>query len=182
MEDFIVPLITIALVEFGDKSQLAILGLSSRTKNYLVLLAGVMLAFSIVDGTAILLGNLATNLIPNQSMKLISGGLFIFFGLAALVKKRGVEKEINSPEGVFLSGFLLVFLSEWGDKTQLSSALFAAKYNPVLVFAGIILSLFLLSAAAIFAGSFLYSKISHRTVNILSAVIFIILGSYSIFS
>jgi len=54
IEDILVPLIVTGLAEFGDKTQLSILLLSLRTKKHLYLLLGVMLAFLIVDGVAVL--------------------------------------------------------------------------------------------------------------------------------
>ena len=53
----IIPLLAVGLAEMGDKTQLSILILSTRTKEYFRLLLGVMLAFLLADGLAILLGS-----------------------------------------------------------------------------------------------------------------------------
>ena len=45
--------------------------------------------------------------------------------------------------------FTMVFLAEWGDITQVTAANLAAKYDPVLVFAGATLGLWAVGAAAI---------------------------------
>jgi len=50
IEDILIPLVAIAAAELGDKTQISILLLSSKTKKHLQLLLGVMLAFLIVDG------------------------------------------------------------------------------------------------------------------------------------
>jgi putative Ca2+/H+ antiporter (TMEM165/GDT1 family) len=63
IEDILIPLVAIGLAEMGDKTQLSILLLSSRTDRYLQLLLGVMLAFFIVDGAAILLGSWITTVV-----------------------------------------------------------------------------------------------------------------------
>jgi len=54
IEDILIPLVAIAAAELGDKTQISILLLSSKTKKHLQLLLGVMLAFLIVDGIVIL--------------------------------------------------------------------------------------------------------------------------------
>ena len=55
MADVIIPLVAIALAEFGDKTQLSLFFLSSKTKKSLHLLLGTVFAFPIVDGAAVFL-------------------------------------------------------------------------------------------------------------------------------
>lgn len=50
-----------------------------------------------------------------------------------------------SSRSAFISGFSMIFLSEWGDKTQIASALFATEYDPHMVLTGVMMALFLLS-------------------------------------
>ena len=69
IQDILVPFLTIGLAELGDKTQLAILCLASKTRRHLQLLLGIILAFVIADGLAVFLGNYITNLIPNKSVK-----------------------------------------------------------------------------------------------------------------
>ena len=57
-------MLAVGLAEMGDKTQLSILLLSSRTREYFRLLLGVMLAFLLADGFAILVGSWVTNVIP----------------------------------------------------------------------------------------------------------------------
>ena len=73
LNEIIIPLIAIGLAEMGDKTQLSVILLSSRTPEYIPLLAGVMLAFLITDGFAILIGSWMTGIIPLDLLKLISG-------------------------------------------------------------------------------------------------------------
>jgi Ca2+/H+ antiporter, TMEM165/GDT1 family len=112
-------MVAVGLAEMGDKTQLSILLLSSRTKEYFKLLLGVILAFLIVDGVAILLGSWITNLLPAHILKLISAAVFIGFGLIILFKGKEEEEGEASFKNPFISGFTMIFLSEWGDKTQI---------------------------------------------------------------
>lgn len=176
IESILIPFLTIGLAELGDKSQLAVLNLATRTKNHLFLLLGVVLAFVLVDGTAILFGGWLTNLMPTSLLKVVSGMLFIIFGILSFRKSEEELVESNHNSRVFLSSFSLIFLSEWGDKTQLSAALFATKYQPLFVFIGVILSLALLSLVAIYIGKYLFAKVDKKLINMASGLLFIVLG------
>ncbi len=180
IQDILVPFIAVGIAELGDKTQLAVLALSSRTRKYLELLFGVILAFAVADGLAVLLGGFVASAIPQAYIKLASGILFVAFGIGML--KSGAEKvEKLGMKNVFLTSFTIVLVSEMGDKTQISSALFAAQFNPFLVFIGIIAALSLLSLAAVFIGKLLVSRISREKVTIVSALIFIAIGAITVF-
>jgi len=47
----------------------------------------------------------------------------------------------------------VVFLAEWGDITQLTTANLAARYDPLLVFAGATLGLWAVAAVAVSVGA-----------------------------
>src|SRR3989344_674675 len=113
---FILPFITIFLAELLDKSQLTVLLLASKTKKHLQLFLGVMLAFMVVDGSAILFGSIISDLFPQGFMRILSGLLFIIFGILSL-KPQDSEKQEARLQHPLISGFSLVFFSEWGDKT-----------------------------------------------------------------
>ena len=184
LNEIIIPLIAIGLAEMGDKTQLSVILLSSRTREYIPLLAGVMLAFLITDGFAILIGSWMTGIIPLDLLKLISGGVFILFGALIL---RGDQKEAEEERGLssgnaLLSGFSLIFLSEWGDKTQIASALFATEYNPIMVFIGVMAALFILSVMAIYLGQIISQKVDRKLVSRIAGTIFLIIGTAIILS
>ncbi|VVB68860.1 Uncharacterised protein [uncultured archaeon] len=161
----------------GDKTQLSVLLLSSRTKDYLQLLLGVMLAFLLADGFAILVGSWVTSVVPVHLVKLISGMAFILFGIMIL---KGDGSEYNSgslsPESAFVSGFSMIFLSEWGDKTQIASALFATEYNPGMVFIGVMAALLLLSIMAIWLGRFLSGRVDRKVITKIAGTVFLLIG------
>jgi len=178
--DFIIPFIAIALAELGDKTQLSILFLSVKTDRRMQLFLGVLLAFMIVDGIAILAGAWITEIVPIIYLKIISAVVFTSFGIWTLSSLRKKEKEdISSSsrfKNTFLSGFALIFVAEWGDKTQIASALFATKYNPFIVFAGVIGALAVLSITAIYLGKFISRKIDRRTMTKIAGIVFIASG------
>lgn len=164
--------------EFGDKTMLAILLLSSKTKHPILLLAGAMLGFLIVDGSAIVFGAWSGQSIPFFWIKLVSGGLFLFLGLKMLL-----EKSDDSPDEArhhdkhpFFAGFLVIFFAEWGDKTQIASALFASRYNAWMVAAGAMAALFVITAAAAFFGQWIGHRLRPVFIQKAAGILFICMG------
>jgi putative Ca2+/H+ antiporter (TMEM165/GDT1 family) len=177
IQDILIPFLLVGLAELGDKTQIAVLVLSTKTREYAHLLAGVMLAFILTDGLAILLGNVIANRIPMDYVRIGAGIMFIIFGVMTLINKEDDDEEgsyeLKSP---FISGFGLILVSEMGDKTQLASALFATQYDPVMVFIGVVLALFLLSSMAVYVGKMLMEKINKNTISRAAGILFIVIG------
>jgi len=175
IQDLLIPFVSIGLAELGDKTQLAVLCLASKTDKYLQLLLGVILAFAITDGLAILLGNFITAHIPILYIKIVSGVIFIIFGIITLLNNKTEEArcELKQP---FTSGFFLILVSEMGDKTQIAAGLFATKYNPVMVFIGVLSALTVLSVMAVYLGKFIALRMNKRVISKIAGVMFIALG------
>ena len=175
--EILIPLLAVGLAEMGDKTQLSVILLSSRTREYTPLLAGVMLAFLITDGIAILLGSWVTEIVPIYLVKLISGTIFILFGAMALKEEQKEEEEDRLHTGnALVSGFSLIFLSEWGDKTQIASALFAMEYDPIPVLIGVMAALFVLSTMAIYLGRIISERLDRRLISRVAGVVFLTIG------
>ncbi len=179
IQDILIPFIAVGLAELGDKTQLAVLCLASKTKEYSRLFLGVMLGFFITDGLAVLLGSMIVGRVPENIIRLVSGGLFIGFGVWMLIQKTEEEScDLKSP---FLSGFLLILMCEMGDKTQIVSGLFATRFEPILVLAGVLLSLATVSVMAIYLGKTISGRIDRKKMSIAAGTVFIILGILSFF-
>lgn len=83
---------------------------------------------------------------------------------------------------IFLTIFITVFIAELGDKTQLSTMLFAADktVSKLTVFFAASAALILASAIGVLAGGLLSNYVSERTMNIVAGLGFIIIGIYTI--
>lgn len=79
----------IALMELGDKTQLASIVLAAELKNPLIVLIGVMLAFSVVTGIGIIIGSKLLKLIPEKYVKIGASLLFILFGFIFILNAVG---------------------------------------------------------------------------------------------
>ncbi len=178
MKAFLIPFAAIFLAEFGDKTMLATLMMASRTRKHAALFFGVLLAFAVVDGAAILLGAAAPNILPVRAVKIVSGILFIVGGVLMFINPESEEKEVEESKMIhpFWAGFWVVFAAEWGDKTQIAAGLFASRFPPLQVFLGAMLALGALAAIAVFAGRFIAGKISRSRLEKIASVIFVVMG------
>jgi len=172
----LIPLIVIGLAEFGDKTQLSIFLLSSKTKKHLHLLLGVMFAFLIVDGAAVLIGSWIINIVPMRFIRTLSGIILIISGVSILRAKEVKGESRLYSRSSFLSGFALIFVTEWGDKTQIAAGILATKYNPLMVLTGAVTVLGLLSIVAVYFGRFISNKISRKVLTRIAGILFILMG------
>ncbi len=149
--------------------------LSSKTKKHLQLLVGAILAFAIVDGVAIIAGTWITTIIPIDYLKIISAIVFIIIGIVMLISKDDGKKE-TKQKNPFIAAFLIIILTEWGDKTQIAAAIFATQYEAIFVFIGTMTALLILSLIAIFFGKIISTKMNKKIINKIAGILFIILG------
>jgi putative Ca2+/H+ antiporter (TMEM165/GDT1 family) len=176
IEDFLFPFIAVGLAELGDKTQLCILLMSTKTDKHLQFLLGAVLAFFLVDGIAVLAGSWVTTVIPTTTLKAASGIVFIVFGLLTLRDKDDGECDTKPLKNPFFSAFTLIFLAELGDKTQIAAALFAVKYDALMVLLGVMAALTLLSVAAVYLGKLISGKINRGTLSKVAGIVFILVG------
>ncbi|MCD6470631.1 TMEM165/GDT1 family protein [Candidatus Bathyarchaeota archaeon] len=77
---FIKTFLLISLMELGDKTQIASMLLAAQFRNPLMVLAGVMLAFSILTGIGVFLGCKILRFMPERYLKIGSSAVFITLG------------------------------------------------------------------------------------------------------
>ncbi|MEM3383130.1 MAG: TMEM165/GDT1 family protein [Nitrososphaerales archaeon] len=166
----------IALTEFGDKTQLATITLSTRYNPTCVFLSA-LLAVSLVDGFSILIGMALAAFIPISLVSLGSGIVFIIFGILTLISKDKDVIDVKNQRFNFITSFSLITLMELGDKTQFSIIALAANYNsPILIFIGLIFAYVILMGMAVILGSNLVKFVPIRYIKIGASIIFILFG------
>ena len=77
------------------------------------------------------------------------------------------------------TSFAVVFLAEWGDITQITAANLAARNNPVAVFAGAVLGLWLIAALAVNLGAKSLELVPMAWVRRITVTILLALGIYT---
>ncbi|MBQ4333926.1 MAG: TMEM165/GDT1 family protein, partial [Myxococcaceae bacterium] len=145
----------IFIAEMGDKTQLVSMILATRF-DWKRAFAGIAFAFALINLLAVSIGQLLFNWVDVSWVRLGAGVLFVFFGVTTL-RDRGEEADAKLDEstarGPFLTSFLLIFLAEMGDKTQLMTATLAAQHaEGISVFAASTLALWLVSLIGMAVG------------------------------
>ncbi|MBO3800556.1 MAG: TMEM165/GDT1 family protein [Candidatus Brockarchaeota archaeon] len=175
-------ILLIILAELGDKTQLAIISLSSCS-NTLVVFTGAMLAFIIVSMICVFIGDALRMIVPLQAVNLVSAVLFLAFGIyMILTREREDCFRESSSKYTFLSTFSMVALMEMGDKTQVTVIALAAKYGvPIMVYVGVIMAFIILTGMGVLLGRVFSRKIPLKYVKLGSGVIFLLFGIFFLF-
>lgn len=81
---FMTVVIAFFLAELGDKTQLATISLAAKYHSFLGVWLGSTLGMVLADGIAIAAGVWLGKKLPEKTVKYVSAGLFILFGLLML--------------------------------------------------------------------------------------------------
>ena len=73
-------------MEMGDKSQLSILTLAAGSGSYLLVLAGAVMAFALIVGLEVILGERIGRALRPEIIRLGGGAVFLIFGAVFLVQ------------------------------------------------------------------------------------------------
>jgi len=168
----------VGLAEFGDKSQLVCMTLAARHRGLPVVI-GAILAFAILNLLAVLFGAAVAAWLPEWLVTLAVAVLFAIFGISALRYEEEDEDdkvEETPGHGIVATTFLLIFLAEFGDKTQLAVAGLGSTSEPSAVWAGATLALATTSALGVFAGRKLLNRLPLRWIHRISGVFFLLLA------
>lgn len=77
----------------------------------------------------------------------------------------------------FIETFTMIFLAEWGDRSQISTLVLAARENVIAVTIGALLGHFLCTGLAVVGGRFVAQMISVRTVTIVGGFTFLMFAT-----
>ncbi|XP_078404118.1 putative divalent cation/proton antiporter TMEM165 [Cetorhinus maximus] len=82
---------------------------------------------------------------------------------------------------IFVQAFTLTFLAEWGDRSQLTTIVLAAREDPFGVAVGGTLGHCLCTGLAVIGGRMVAQKISVRTVTIIGGIVFLAFALSALF-
>jgi putative Ca2+/H+ antiporter (TMEM165/GDT1 family) len=166
----------VAVAEFGDKTQIAVINLSCEHRPRSVFI-GALLAFALVVGVSASIGGAVAPYFSAFWIDLAGGISFLIFGVYTLFSRRDEMVKIKEHSRTVTTTFLLIAITELGDKTQLAVIALSAKYSaPIQVFLGAILAMALLTALAVVFGKIISQYISARYIKIGASLIFIAFG------
>jgi len=174
----------IFLLELPDKTALATLLMASRLRP-LPVFAGTALAFVIQSVVAVFAGSLL-GFLPRAPVRIVAGLAFLVVAVVLVRRNFRQEDEVERQEIVreerrhrspLVTAFLVVFVAEWGDLTQLATAALQARYQrPVPVLVASTLALWSVSALAVVAGNRLGALLPRRPLELAAAGITGVIG------
>ena len=170
--------------ELPDKTMVATLVLSTRYRPLLVWI-GVASAFFVQVAIAVAAGGLLS-LAPERIVAVVSAALFAF-GAWLLLKgaaddEAEPEEELDVPPAAgpwraVLTSFGVLFVSEWGDLSQLATAGFAARFgDPVSVFAGSFGALATVAGLAVVVGRSLLKVVPEALLRRVAGAVLAVLA------
>ncbi len=171
----------IFLAELGDKTQLTAMTLALRYPWKRIFI-GIATAFLVLNLAAVLVGRALFMLLPLFWITLVAALLFLYFGFSTLRHACSSEEDQETAPtaaDAVRTAFVMIFMAELGDKTQIVTASQAALHSRSLAgMAGVLvastLALWSVSLIGIFAGKQLVKVIPlcwiHRTAGLMFLV------------
>lgn len=185
-ELFFAVYVMIFVAELPDKTAFATVLMAARGHPMAVFVGGCA-AFVVQSAVAVLAGEVF-RLLPRAwwpwEHRLIAL-LFILF--AILMWRIADEEEEAADESASVSAFwktaaasfMVIFIAEWGDFTQLGTAAMMARYgHPWVVFCAATLALWSVTAICVLVGQNLRRLINPRKLQKVAAALFMAVGIY----
>lgn len=183
------PLIALAVFpiifigELPDKTMFASLVMATRGRPILVWL-GAAGAFVVHVAIATTIGVAIFRILPHRVVEGIVAVMFLVGAVYSLREGLKDEEELAETEatkhGVVLTAFLVIFIAEWGDLTQILTVNLAAHYHSALsVAVGATLALWAVAGIAVVSGQTLLRFVNVATIRKVTAVILVLLAGYT---
>jgi putative Ca2+/H+ antiporter (TMEM165/GDT1 family) len=174
--------------ELPDKTMFAALVMATRGRPFLVWL-GAAGAFVIHVAIAVSVGVALFRILPQQAVDVLVAALFGLSAAAAFIAAREAEphqeeiiKEHHAGR-VVGTAFVVVFLAEWGDLTQVLTANLAVRYQSAISVAiGATLALWSVSALAVIGGHGLLGRLPTRPLRLATGAVLSLLAVLALIS
>ncbi|MEO1428002.1 MAG: TMEM165/GDT1 family protein [Cyanobacteria bacterium J06632_19] len=197
---FISGFLLITVSEIGDKTFFIAMILAMQHSRRLVF-AGAISALAAMTMLSVGAGQ-AASLLPDIYIHYAEIALFVIFGIKLLYDSTQMsdetcdvvvvgeaqevvekaEKQIKYQKNIgaiLLEAFVLVFVAEWGDRTQIATIALAAENNPIGVSIGAILGHAICAAIAVTSGRMLAGQITERQLTAAGGCLFIVFGIFA---
>ena len=186
------------LAELGDKTQLVALGFGARYRLGPVLV-GVALGYAACNVVSVVVGGLLGAALPTRAIGIGGGVLFLGFaawtwfgddgddgdpdavgdpvdGAADPAVDAGPVPSGRPTSAIVGSVAVAMFVAELGDKTMLATATLAAQGNPLLVWVGATVGIFLAGAVGVLVGRTAGARLPEHAIKAGSAILFALFG------
>lgn len=185
LETLLVSTTVVALGEIGDKTQLLALMLAVRFRKPWPIVAGILVATLVNHTIAGAAGNWVRTVVSPGVLQWLLAMSFFAVAAWALKPDRLEEENVGraSRLGVFAVTTIAFFLAEMGDKTQIATAVLAARFESLpAVVVGTTLGMLIADVPVVFAGQLAADRIPFKAVRIAAAALFAALGVWVLFA
>ncbi len=157
--------------------------LAARHRPWPVL-SGAVVAFAVLNLLAVMFGAVVAAWLPEPWLSLAVAVLFAFFGVQSLLFDDSDEvndAKARSTHSLFATALLMIFIAEFGDKTQLAVAGLASTYHGLPVWMGATLALLSTTALGVIAGEHLLKRMPLELIHKFSGVLFLVLALVALY-
>lgn len=182
MEAFLSSTLAVAIAEIGDKTQLLALFLAARYGKPVIISLGVLFATLLNHALSAWVGVALASVIPEAVIPWLIAGSFLLIAVWLLIPDKDSDDMGRFARfGPFTATFILFFLAEIGDKTQIATVVLAAKYgtdlwSSQLVILGTTLGMLIANVPVIFAGQWLMARLPLDVARKAAFVLFVLLA------
>jgi putative Ca2+/H+ antiporter (TMEM165/GDT1 family) len=177
------------LIELPDKTMIATIVMSTKVRPSSIVI-GASTGFVVQMGIAVGAGGLLT-LLPVHVKDVIVAVLFLGGAGYLLLSREGAAEEKGTEEASsekpstrfreIATAFSVIFVSEFGDLSQIQAANLAAKTHELLgVFVAASLALICVSFLGAYGGQFLQRVVPVKWIRLAGGAIFAALGIYTL--
>ncbi|HWD24901.1 MAG TPA: TMEM165/GDT1 family protein [Acidimicrobiales bacterium] len=176
--------------ELPDKTMFASLVLATRGRPLAVWM-GAAAAFLVHVVIATTMGVVLFGLVPHRVLEGIVAVIFLVGAALAIreAMKEGeheeeqselVAHEVLSHRRIVITAFVVIFLAEWGDLTQILTVNLAARYHsPFSVGVGALVALWSVAAIAVIGGTGMPRFLNVATIRKGTAVVLAVLAGFT---
>ena len=199
----------ILISEIGDKT-FFIAAIMAMRHSRATVFAGAVGALGVMTALSAALGWAAPALISKTYTHYLAVALFFFFGCRSLYESLlaweggGMQEELAETEkelgskgskrgasakqkarrailsSTLVETFVITFLAEWGDRSQIATIGLAASEDPFGVTLGGCLGHAVCTGAAVLGGKHMATRVSERAVAITGGALFVLFGVHAL--
>lgn len=176
MEALFSSIVAVAIAEIGDKTQLLAFILATRFRKPGIICLGIFAATLLNHAAAAWVGQWIAEWLTGDMGRYLLSASFAAVALWMLIPEKIEQEESQIYRyGPLVATFVLFFLAEMGDKTQVATVLLAAMYdNYWAVIIGTTLGMMLANVPVVFMGTFSADKLPMKWIHRFSAALFMI--------
>jgi len=184
LDAFLISTSVVALAEVGDKTQLLSLVLAAKYRKPIPIMLGVLIATLVNHAGAGGVGTLLSNFLSSTILNWAVVASFVVMAVWILIPDKLDEDEAAGPRkpmGVLATTIITFFLAEMGDKTQIVTIAFAARFHDFFgVVGGTTLGMMLANVPVIYLGNRFADRLPRKIVHGVAALIFVVFGGMAL--